>query len=180
MAVDLTGKRFGKLTVIGRDTNNKHNGKWWMCICDCQKGKRVPMQIPRREDKLLRGNTTSCGCAKNEQKTRGKHYTNKFDLFSEDYGIGYTSNGKVFYFDKEDFDLIVSTSKCWNFNDDNYLFAVDKRENADRYENGRRKLIKLKDLVMNKKHGEIVKYVDCTKTYDNRKCNLIKIENKKK
>ena len=56
MTVDLTGKKFGKLTAV-RLTGKKQRGKLtWLCICDCGKEK-----IARR-DALQGGHTTSCGC----------------------------------------------------------------------------------------------------------------------
>lgn len=58
---DLTGKRFGKLTVIERAENkgSGHNTKaQWKCICDCGNEKIVPACM------LNNGHTTSCGCAR--------------------------------------------------------------------------------------------------------------------
>ena len=61
--IDLTGRRFGKLTVIGI-ANKKKNGKdrhrRWLCKCDC--GNDVVVAT----DKLNRGDTKSCGCLKIE------------------------------------------------------------------------------------------------------------------
>lgn len=57
---DLTGRRFGRLTVIGiEDTNTRKT--YWACQCDCGKMKRV------RSDSLLRGSIRSCGCLKEER-----------------------------------------------------------------------------------------------------------------
>jgi hypothetical protein len=33
--IDLTGKRFNRLLVIGRDTKTKRNQAMWICRCDC-------------------------------------------------------------------------------------------------------------------------------------------------
>lgn len=59
--IDLTGKRFGLLMVIGIDTNylppktgNKQHK--WLCDCDCGKTKSI------RGGCLNSGNTISCGC----------------------------------------------------------------------------------------------------------------------
>ena len=51
---DLTGKRFGLLTVQSRE-----RGKNWLCNCDCGNQKVVPQY------KLISGQTKSCGCQKN-------------------------------------------------------------------------------------------------------------------
>lgn len=56
---DLTGKRFGRLTVIGIDDRNTKR-TYWNCMCDCGNVKSV------RSDILQRGTTMSCGCYKKE------------------------------------------------------------------------------------------------------------------
>lgn len=53
--VDLTGKRFGKLLVVGLAGKGK-SGITWDCICDC--GKRRPVT----GQGLRSGDTKSCGC----------------------------------------------------------------------------------------------------------------------
>lgn len=55
-AKDLTGQRFGRLTVIKRVGTNKHRRAIWRCKCDC--GKYTNVIAPD----LLSGNTKSCGC----------------------------------------------------------------------------------------------------------------------
>lgn len=58
--VDLTGKRFGRLTVIERDENKRQsNGKtvvMWKCYCDCGK------YVTTSGRNLRYGSTKSCGC----------------------------------------------------------------------------------------------------------------------
>lgn len=52
---NLTGKRFGHLTVLKRD--EKSDGKpRWLCRCDCGNEKVVS------SDSLRRGRVKSCGC----------------------------------------------------------------------------------------------------------------------
>ena len=55
--IDLTGQRFGRLTVIGRAPSDKGctNAKW-RCRCDCGKETIV------RGVTLRRGESKSCGC----------------------------------------------------------------------------------------------------------------------
>lgn len=52
---DLTGQRFGFLTVVSRG-NSKHEISYWNCICDC--GKETTVARPS----LIQGRTRSCGC----------------------------------------------------------------------------------------------------------------------
>lgn len=54
--IDLTGQRFGRLTVIKRDESKpKANGVYWLCKCDCGNVTSV------RSKDLRCGFTTSCG-----------------------------------------------------------------------------------------------------------------------
>lgn len=57
---DLTGKRFGRLTVIGIDDRDTRK-TFWNCVCDCGNIKAV------RSDSLQSGRILSCGCLKKEQ-----------------------------------------------------------------------------------------------------------------
>lgn len=57
---DLTGKKFGRLTVIERSGSDKHGTPLWLCKCDCSNKKLV------RGYDLVRGSTKSCGCLSSE------------------------------------------------------------------------------------------------------------------
>lgn len=57
---DLTGKQFGRWTVIKRVENNKHGGTQWLCKCQCGKKKIV------LGSSLLMGTSKSCGCLQRE------------------------------------------------------------------------------------------------------------------
>ena len=52
--VDLTGQRFGRLTVVELAESNKKR-RYWICQCDCGNSLIV------RADSLTTGNTKSCG-----------------------------------------------------------------------------------------------------------------------
>jgi len=54
--IDLTGRRFGKWTVVKRVPSTKPGQTLWMCTCDCGKQKPVNGQS------LLRGKSKSCAC----------------------------------------------------------------------------------------------------------------------
>ena len=55
-AIDLTGQRFGRLTVIERVGNDEHGGVLWKCKCDCGNYKLT------NTSKLRAGDSRSCGC----------------------------------------------------------------------------------------------------------------------
>lgn len=53
---DLTGRRFGHLTVLEKTEERRWQNVWWKCQCDCGKTTLVPRH------NLITGNTKSCGC----------------------------------------------------------------------------------------------------------------------
>ena len=114
---DLIGQKFNHLTVIKRGENtNDGKARWW-CECDCKN----PELVLIRARNLKNGNTTSCGCVHKKIMSKickERFEQNKYDLISEEYGIGFTSNPNQdgineFWFDKEDYDLIKNYH--WNF-----------------------------------------------------------------
>lgn len=74
---DLTGQKFGRLTVIER-AENKGRYTCWKCRCDC--GNEVVVQ----GTSLKSGATRSCGCLRNE----GNHYT---------HGMRHTRIYRIYY-----------------------------------------------------------------------------------
>ena len=54
---DLTGKRFGKLTVVEVSGKNKYGNYMWVCRCDCGN-----ITKPILNTLLTQGKTRSCGC----------------------------------------------------------------------------------------------------------------------
>ncbi len=59
-AVDETGRRYGRLTVLGRDGSNSHGIALWMCRCDCGN------KLQARGSDLRSGHTVSCGCRRED------------------------------------------------------------------------------------------------------------------
>lgn len=54
--IDLTGQRFGRLTVLGRDLSKTGDAVFWNCKCDCGSIKSIV------GSNLRYGHTQSCGC----------------------------------------------------------------------------------------------------------------------
>lgn len=61
--IDLTGQKFGRLTVLERVDRNKHGKVRWLCKCACG---NVAVVLG---ESLRNGRTKSCGCLKQESKT---------------------------------------------------------------------------------------------------------------
>lgn len=78
---DLTGKRFGRWTVLNRvPHNDKDNKVLWHCKCDCGAEREI------NSGSLLSGNSKSCGCLKNENtsirvRTHGMSSTRLFHIW---------------------------------------------------------------------------------------------------
>ena len=77
--IDLTGQKFGRLTVISR-AENKGKRAAWNCLCEC--GNKIIV----RGTNLQRGTTKSCGCLKIEltserHRTHGKRHTKLYNVW---------------------------------------------------------------------------------------------------
>lgn len=77
---NLSGQKFGRLTVLSRATN-KGTRTRWKCICEC--GNETIAHASALKD----GHTTSCGCYANERRgdshrTHGKTHTRLHDIWS--------------------------------------------------------------------------------------------------
>ena len=65
-ANDLTGQKFGRLTVLERDYSRKGKNSYWICQCDC--GNITSVQSTH----LKHGDTQSCGCLNRERVSKAK------------------------------------------------------------------------------------------------------------
>ncbi len=54
--IDLTKRKFGRLTVVKRVNNNKYGSSRWLCKCDCSQ------KVITLGNSLTGGDTKSCGC----------------------------------------------------------------------------------------------------------------------
>ena len=61
--IDLTGKKYGRLTVLRRADDNAHNKITWFCACACG---REAIALGAR---LKEGSVRSCGCLRRELVT---------------------------------------------------------------------------------------------------------------
>jgi len=148
---DLIGQKFGKLTVLSCAGSNKFNKAVWECECEC--GKHT---FPTTGE-LNSGRRKSCGCYTKEIISKTKKRYNTYDL-TGDYGIGYDSNNKEFYFDLEDYDKIKNY--CWLV-DDKYGYVDCKNDHC-----------RLHRLIMNCTDSNLdIDHIN-HQCNDNRKINL--------
>ena len=120
------GETYGRLTIEAKDEKRSKEKKetYWLCSCSCGNFNLVSVS-----NSNLGKAINSCGCLrKGNTKKFGKKNTererkkNKYDLITEDYGIGWTDKGYQFFFDLEDFDKIK-----------NYYWEVQKGANGYLY-----------------------------------------------
>lgn len=155
---DLTGRVFGRLIVQYQtedwitSTTQKHI-PMWHCKCKCGNELNV------RGNDLKNGTTSSCGCLKRDIHIK----PNKYDLSGE-YGIGYTVDGREFYFDLEDYDKIKD--RAWHINQQGYVITREghkgRRILLHRFIMGIEDIQDVNVVVDHKNHNKV----------DNRKNNI--------
>ena len=105
--LDVTGQKFGKLTVLGFSHRDSHSRKYWICKCDCGN-----ISITR-EESLKSGHTRTCG----------KNY-----FYEKDgYMIGINHDGAEFIFSIEDYEAIKQHT--WGLRS-GYMTATINKKNV--------------------------------------------------
>jgi hypothetical protein len=67
--IDLTGKKFGRWTVLRQDKKvTRHKKTRWVCRCECGTKKSVESTV------LRRGTSTNCGCVRLGQDLTGQKF----------------------------------------------------------------------------------------------------------
>ena len=156
---DLTGRTFGRLTVL-EQTDDRILGRGehiaqWLCECSCSDKNKV---IVSGYNLKKKNGTRSCGCLQRERAIEINKKYNKYDLSGE-YGIGYTSNtDEEFYFDLEDYDKIKDYTWYVRVNNQGYKELLAKYNN---------KTIKMHWII----YGKYCDHKNLS-TLDNRKENL--------
>jgi hypothetical protein len=158
--VDLTGKTFGRLTVLYRDYSRKARGTYWICQCSCE--NKTIRSILGSDLTKKNKPTKSCGCWGREcLKVKKRRQYNVYDL-SGKYGIGYTAKGEEFYFDLEDYDKIKGY--YWKRHKGTYVVANGGKTNF---------MIMMHRLILNLTNNddEVVDHINHI-VWDNCKINL--------
>lgn len=135
-AEDLSGKRFGRYTVLRRAesyiSKDGHKHIRWMCKCDCGSERVVFAQS------LRSGKSTSCGCLQREIATKhGGKYTRLYGIW---HNIKYRCNNKNSAEYKNYGGRGISVCKEWNdfepFRDWAITHGYDNNRSIDRIDNG--------------------------------------------
>ena len=151
--MDLTGQRYGKLTVLQRDENH---GRFvhWICKCDCGTVKSF------RGGHLRSGATVSCGCHRLKASSEAKIKRNRIEIDGDVAKIHLFNCDKIALIDSEDVDKVKDY--CWALNHYGYAWThlnMNTRMTLHRM---------ILDVNEPKK---VVDHINHN-TLDNRKCNL--------
>lgn len=180
---DLTGKKFGRLTVLKRDIDRdkklvedgKSGNSHWLCQCDCGN----PELCSVTGYQLKSGHTQSCGCYASEKMAeRNKKYSTKTNRIKEndDTITLYDENDNKCIIDKEDYGIL----KNWYWRKVEKRGEIDKgywttnSKSDDKYETS---IIFIHQIVAEIKYGEydrkeVMPDHLSRDTDDNRKCNI--------
>lgn len=97
---DLTGQKFGKLTVIERAGTSKNKKVLWLCECDCEEHNKVVVTASN----LTLGITKSCGCLHKESARRtGKANIKHGDTDTRLYRIFYGMKDRCYNSKNKDY-----------------------------------------------------------------------------
>lgn len=158
--VDLTGQKFGRLTILSRNLEyqkkDKYHKVYWNCLCDCG------ANIVCSSINLKSGNTKSCGCLRNEKNHAQKNTKSNQWIEEKDCVVGITCKGEKFYIDKEDYEKVKNY--CWRIDKNSGYVIANSR-------NGSNKVIFIHRIIMDPKDEELIDHKNWNKA-DNRKSNL--------
>ncbi len=74
--LDITGRKFGLLTVVRLEYQNRYYVPYWFCLCECGGNKTI------RGSNLKNGLTKSCGCLKFKHKHfKGRKHTPTYNSY---------------------------------------------------------------------------------------------------
>lgn len=167
--IDLTGQRFGRLTVLGR-AENKGLATMWECLCDCGNLKFIA------SSSLRNGITKSCGCLQREMvsTTMMTHGKSKTSLYNKWHGIkqrcenqnnscfkDYGGRGIKLCDEWQNFDSFQEWALENGYQDE---LTIERINNNGNYEPGNCKWVTRKEQGNNKRNNRLLSYKGETKT----------------
>ncbi len=134
--IDLTGKKFGNLTVIKRTHNTKKGNTRWICKCDCGNETIVTA------GNLKSGAVKSCGCLR-EKPYNLKHGESKTALYQMWKSMIYRCENPKYFAYKDYGQRGISVCEEWhdflvfkkwvNETKQNEEFTIDRIDNNGEY-----------------------------------------------
>lgn len=118
--IDLSGKKFGRLTVLEK-APSKNKRTMWKCKCDCGKIKDIGAV------ELIKGSSKSCGCYNLEKLSeRATHNMSKTRLYKIWSCMKYRCNSDNYPESKFYKKKGIKLYKPWNDFNNFYEWAKDK------------------------------------------------------
>lgn len=165
---DITGQKFGRLTIISKMNNYHKKRVWWLCICDC--GNLVEISGTT----LRSGHTKSCGCLNHEPTNykHGKAHTRLYKIYHAMKKRCYNKN----YYQYPDWggrgiticdEWLDDFTNFYNWAIDNGYkenLTIDRIDNDKNYEPANCRWITLKEQQSNKRSNVYLTYNGKTQT----------------
>lgn len=154
---DLTGQKFGRLTVVGT-VGKRGNYYYWKCRCDCGN------EITTRGTNLTSGATKSCGCLNLENvRSEKKRKLNIYYIKGETVYVELSNTKETMVCDLEDWEKLKNCT--WHKGKTGYA------ETSNVMRNERQRIRKFHIEIMGKREGFVIDHIN-RNSLDNRKNNL--------
>lgn len=170
--IDLTGRKFGRLTVVSRSSNIGKKAAWF-CKCDCGR------ETVTTSTHLVSGHTSSCGCYNKEvvSSMKKRHGMSRTNIYREWRSMisrcfnrnctgydGYGGRGiTVFNQWKESFEAYYDyVSKLSHFGESGY--SLNRIDNDGNYEPGNVEWADRLAQANNKRNNHLLTYNGQTRT----------------
>lgn len=175
---DLTGNKFGMLTVVSRGPSSKSGKATWFCKCDCGNTKNNPVL----GYDLCSGRVKSCGCLyktsnKGTNKKHGMTDTKLYRVWSSMKHRCYYKKGSefknyggrgIFVCDewKDDFMsfYLWAIKNGYKENDDRREFTIDRIDTNAGYSPSNCRFVNMKTQQNNRRNNVIIQINGVSKT----------------
>ena len=174
--VDLTGQKFGRLTVIKRINNyispSGSKKSQWLCQCECGNFINVVGQA------LTRNKTKSCGCLNRDNIEKKKNLSSKHPRLHQIWcdirqrtrnpkncnAKNYLERGITICKEWDNFDNFCkwALDNGYNENAKNYTCTIDRINNDGNYEPNNCRWVTLKEQSKNKRTTRLFTYMNKT------------------
>jgi len=170
--IDLTGKTFGRLIVLGQDPIRRKDGARWLCVCECGNHKSV------NGSHLRRKNIKSCGCLRKEPTPRPiKHGHASKGKITRTYTAWVSTKNRCFNTKNIGYKSYggrgIAMCKRWASDFSMFLedmgekpegFSLERKDVNGNYEPGNCKWIPRKDQPLNRRSSVYATYKGETKS----------------
>lgn len=164
---DLTGQKFGQLTVLYYLHNYHKKGVYWLCACEC--GNLIEV----RNCNLISGNTKSCGCLRGTKLMKhGLYHTRLYNIWLNMKNRCYNKNHQSYsnYGGRgiavcdewcNDFQAFYDWSMLHRYND---TLTIDRIDNDGNYSPSNCRWVTIKQQANNRRTNVYLTYNGKTRT----------------